>query len=103
MGDFGSFECSATSCDYASAQVDHGPGMLVERELRSCAACGGLTSVLTVRFGENGPEPASGRGRCPECGSQRLRKIDDSEDAADTLPCPRCASPLLWHSLGMWD
>lgn len=108
MGIFGSYECPATSCDYESTFLLIGPGMISDRELRSCAACGGLTTVLTVRPGPDGPEPASGRGRCPECGSQRLRRLgmeaERDDEAVDVDPaCPRCCAPLVFQASGMWD
>lgn len=111
MGIFGSYECPATGCDYESAWLAFGPGMISDRELRSCAACGGLTTVLTVRPGPDGPEKASGRGRCPECGSQRLRPLvtapagDVGDDAPEDgePPCPRCGASLVFRAGGMWD
>jgi hypothetical protein len=112
MGIFGNYECPDTGCDYESTCLLIGPGMISDRELRSCAACGGLTTVLTVRPGPDGPKPASGRGRCPECGSQRLRRptiaAAGDTDAGDAdhdgePPCPRCETPLVFRSAGMWD
>jgi len=103
MGHFGSYDCITPTCDYQSVVLVIGPGTLSERELRECAECGALTTVLTVRSGSHGPEKASGRGRCAECGSQRRRVPATGRELPDDPPCPRCASPLEWRPGGMWD
>jgi DNA-directed RNA polymerase subunit RPC12/RpoP len=76
------------------------------RELRRCAVCGNYTSVLVARVQEGIETPASGRGRCPSCGSQRLARVPDYEEGHETepgLPCPRCGQPTRFVSTAIWD
>lgn len=82
--------------------------MVDVREVKRCAECGQVTDVLAARIEGGDVVEASGRGRCPDCGSQRLRPAPDVEDLIDggadrIVACPRCGSPLMWESTGIWD
>ena len=111
MGDMGYFECTA-GCGYMSEAMYAGAGMSAIHEIKRCAVCGELANVLAARVNGGEVVEASGRGRCPECRSQRLRPAPDAEAAvagdethaeAGTVPCPRCGARARWSSTGIWD
>lgn len=104
MGEMGQFECAAATCEYGSALFFIGVGMKSSRELRRCAVCSELTSVPIAHIDPEGTRDASGRGRCPNCKSQRLHPVaDDPKDAKTPPPCPWYGGSLTWQSVGMWD
>jgi hypothetical protein len=76
VGEQLSLQCSR-DCGYLGAFVTVGAGFYSEREARRCSNCGDLTDVLVARIHAGDRVPASGRGRCRSCGSQRLAAITD--------------------------
>jgi DNA-directed RNA polymerase subunit RPC12/RpoP len=106
MGTFGRLQCTV-GCAYDGASLCVGAGMHSVRAVKRCAACGGITDVLAARIEQGDVVPASGRGRCPDCASQRLRDAEDIEAIIDGAPgvvaCPRCGAPLSWREDGIWD
>jgi len=48
----------------------------------------------------------SGRGRCRECGSQALRRTDETElspEPDEIVPCPFCGGSLDVQHAAIWD
>jgi hypothetical protein len=98
MGEHVSLQCSR-DCGYLGAFLAVGTGFDSEREGRRCSNCGDLTDVLVARIHAGDRVPASGRGRCRSCGSQRLAAIAD----LDHLSCPNCEARLKSKSVAIWD
>jgi hypothetical protein len=74
MGEQLSLQCPR-GCGYPGAFLTVRAGFCSEREARQCSKCGDLTDVLVARIHVGDRAPASGRGRCRSCGSQRLAAI----------------------------
>jgi len=98
-----------TGATSAARPCTSAKGMASVRSARRCATCAQVTTVLAARVVDGEVVPASGRGRCSRCASQRLRPAPDvdaffeGESSARVLSCPTCSSALIWHSIGMWD
>lgn len=98
MGEQLTLQCPR-DCGYLGAFLTVGAGFYAEREPRRCTNCGDLTDVLVARIHAGDRVPASGRGRCRSCGSQRLAAITDLE----AVSCPNCGARLESQSVAIWD
>jgi hypothetical protein len=107
MGAFGHLQCTA-NCGHPMAFLHAGAGIAAVREVKRCTECGQVMDVLAARVEHGKVIDASGRGRCPDCRSQRLRPAPEVEALIDGEPgalarCPRCDATLAWESTGIWD
>lgn len=123
MGDIGHFICAA-ACGYDTGELLAGCGMEACVTLRRCPSCTAVYAQTTVHDWLELP-PAE-EVCCASCGGRELVDAPELEElveasdghandfataraeaeprpAAPIAPCPRCAAPLRWQLLGLWD